>query len=70
MKLVANGVTPGATSWSEPVLRKEVDPPGGTTGRVGYDTGWMRRPRRTQYPYAQFDGAFSNPVRVTLINSG
>ena len=27
---------------------KKVDPPGGTTGRVGCGTGWMRRPCRTQ----------------------
>src|SRR3984957_8994934 len=30
--------------------RKKVDPPGGTTGRVGCGTGWMRRPCRTQDP--------------------
>ena len=29
---------------------KKVDPPGGTTGRVGCGTGWMRRPCRTQDP--------------------
>src|SRR3984885_2797823 len=27
-----------------------MNPPGGTTGRVGYDTGWMRRPCRTRDP--------------------
>src|SRR5262249_7443655 len=36
------------------VLRgaKKGDPPGGTAGRVGYDTGWMRRPCRTQLHYS------------------
>src|SRR6476661_11097057 len=27
---------------------RKGDPPGGTTGRVGCGTGWMRRPCRTQ----------------------
>src|SRR5258707_539548 len=30
------------------MIRKKDDPPGGTTGRVGCGTGWMRRPCRTQ----------------------
>src|SRR6202035_5870244 len=34
----------------EPARLKKVDPPGGTTGRVGCDTGWMRRPCRTRDP--------------------
>src|SRR5260370_843202 len=29
---------------------KKGDPPGGTSGRVGCGTGWMRRPCRTQDP--------------------
>src|SRR6202022_4436107 len=32
------------------LLGKEDDPPGGTTGRVGCGTGWMRRPCRTRDP--------------------
>src|SRR5947209_10556405 len=32
---------------AEPCAKK-VDPPGGTTGRVGCSTGWMRRPCWTQ----------------------
>jgi hypothetical protein len=30
------------------VIDKKFDPPGGTTGRVGYGTGWMERPCRTE----------------------
>src|SRR5258708_6025209 len=33
------------------ISSKKSDPPGGTTGQVGYGTGWMRRPCRTQDPH-------------------
>src|SRR3954451_2415435 len=36
------------------VSTQKVDPPGGTTGRVGCGTGWMRRPCRTQDPREAF----------------
>src|SRR5437660_11364199 len=43
-----------------------VDPPGGTAGRVGYDTGWMRRPCRTQLHYSVdlLEVADANAVHV------
>src|SRR5476649_980246 len=52
------------------------DPPGGTTGRVGCDTGWMRRPCRTQDPLisvgrsvtAGADAAHVVAVSVELAN--
>src|SRR5882757_9800614 len=37
-----------ATPGADRLIHKKGDPPGGTTGRVGFDTGWMRRPCRTQ----------------------
>ena len=42
---------------------QKVDPPGGTTGRVGFGTGWMRRPCRTQIHEKRFR-AKCLPVRV------
>src|ERR1700710_1626127 len=55
-----------ATRWSGPA-RKKVDPPGGTTGRVGCGTGWMRRPCRTQYPRSEclaYEGALVQSISV------
>src|ERR1700722_342049 len=43
--------------------RKKVDPPGGTTGRVGCGTGWMRRPCRTQDP------RLLQPISVAAANA-
>src|SRR5258708_16412091 len=37
-----------AFTGTDKMIRKKDDPPGGTTGRVGCGTGWMRRPCRTQ----------------------
>src|SRR5262245_18706533 len=46
-----------------------VDPPGGTAGRVGYDTGWMRRPCRTQlHSVDRLVVADANAVHVLAVH--
>jgi len=42
---------------------KKGDPPGGTTGRVGFGTGWMRRPCRTQIHEKRFRAKWSSGSR-------
>src|SRR5579872_6354606 len=53
-----------ATPSRRQINRKKDDPPGGTTGRVGCGTGWMRRPCRTQDPRRERFRAKWVPVRV------
>src|SRR5258708_27924936 len=64
------------------ISSKKSDPPGGTTGQVGYGTGWMRRPCRTQDPHqlsrssnrsvviAGANGADVVAVNIELANEG
>jgi hypothetical protein len=57
-------IATGAGLWRSVCTRKKVDPPGGTTGRVGSARGWMRRPCWTQIHDRSVFERSGVPVRV------